>query len=35
VDPNRAEYERRIKAMNRNRLDPDPEWWPDMTKEMR
>jgi hypothetical protein len=35
VEPSRAEYERRIKAMNKNRLDPDPEWWPDATKEMR
>jgi hypothetical protein len=35
IEPSRAEYERRIKAMNKNKLDPDPEWWPDVTKEMR
>ena len=31
----RAEYERRIRAMYKNRLYPDPEWWPDDTREMR
>jgi hypothetical protein len=29
------EYERRIKQLYKNKLDPDPEWWPDITKEVR
>lgn len=35
IEPSKSEYERRIKAMNKNKLNPDPEWWPDVTKEMR
>jgi hypothetical protein len=35
VTGSQAEYERRIRAMYKNRLDPDPEWWPDDTREMR
>jgi len=31
----REEYERRIKQLYKNKLDPDPEWWPDVTKEVR
>ena len=29
------EYERRIKQLYKNKLNPDPEWWPDTTKEVR
>jgi hypothetical protein len=29
------EYERRIKQLYKNKLDPDPEWWPDSTREVR
>lgn len=35
VKGGQAEYERRIRAMYKNRLDPDPEWWPDETREIR
>lgn len=35
VEGSKAEYERRIKQLYKNRLDPDPEWWPDQTKEVR
>ena len=35
VKGSRQEYERRIKALYKNRLDPDPEWWPDETHEIR
>jgi hypothetical protein len=35
VKGSKQEYERRILAMNKNRLDPDPEWWPDELGEMR
>jgi hypothetical protein len=35
VKGSRAEYERRIRALYKDRLDPDPEWWPDDTREMR
>ena len=31
----REEYEKRIKQLYKNKLDPDPEWWPDVTKEVR
>ena len=31
----KAEYETRIKQLYKNKLNPDPEWWPDVTKEMR
>ena len=29
------EYERRIKQLYKNKLNPDPDWWPDTTKEIR
>jgi hypothetical protein len=29
------EYETRIKHLYKNKLKPDPEWWPDITKEVR
>ena len=35
VKGNQEEYERRIRALYKNRLDPDPEWWPDETHEIR
>lgn len=35
VEGSKEEYERRIKQLYKNRLNPDPEWWPDVTKEMR
>jgi hypothetical protein len=35
VAGSKAEYERRIKQLYKNRLNPDPEWWPDVTKEVR
>jgi hypothetical protein len=35
VKGSKEEYERRIKALYKNRLDPDPEWWPDQTREVR
>ena len=35
VDGSKQEYERRIKALYKNRLDPDPDWWPDETREIR
>jgi hypothetical protein len=35
VKGSKQEYERRIKALYKNRLDPDPEWWPDETHEIR
>ncbi len=28
-------YENRIKQLYKNKLNPDPEWWPDITKEVR
>jgi hypothetical protein len=31
----KEEYEKRIKQLYKNKLDPDPEWWPDVTKEVR
>jgi len=35
VEGSKAEYESRIKQLYKNRLNPDPEWWPDVTKEVR
>jgi hypothetical protein len=35
VKGSKEEYERRIKQLYKNKLDPDPEWWPDVTKEVR
>jgi hypothetical protein len=35
VKGSKKEYENRIKQLYKNRLAPDPEWWPDITKEMR
>lgn len=35
VKGSKEEYERRIKKLWENKLDPDPEWWPDITKEVR
>ena len=31
----KSEYEKRIKQLYKNKLNPDPEWWPDTTKEVR
>jgi hypothetical protein len=35
VQGSKEEYEKRIKLLYKNKLDPDPEWWPDSTKEVR
>jgi hypothetical protein len=35
VKGSKEEYEKRIRQLYKNRLDPDPEWWPDLTKEIR
>ena len=35
VEGSKAEYERRIKQLYKNKLNPDPDWWPDTTKEVR
>lgn len=35
VKGSKEEYESRIKKLYKNRLDPDPDWWPDVTKEVR
>lgn len=35
VKGSQAEYESRIKRLYKNKLDPDPDWWPDVTKEVR
>lgn len=35
VKGSKEEYESRIKRLYKNKLDPDPEWWPDVTKEVR
>ncbi len=35
VKGSKQEYEQRIQALYKNRLDPDPEWWPDETHEIR
>jgi len=34
VQGSREEYERRIRALYRDRLDPDFDWWPDTTREL-
>jgi hypothetical protein len=31
----RGEYERRIQALYKNRLEPQFDWWPDSTRELR
>jgi len=35
VTGSKDEYERRIKQLWKNKLTPDPEWWPDATREVR
>jgi hypothetical protein len=35
VGGSKDEYENRIKQLYKNKLNPDPEWWPDTTKEVR
>ena len=35
VKGSKAEYETRIKQLYKNKLNPDPDWWPDVTKEVR
>jgi hypothetical protein len=35
VEGGKEEYEKRIKQLYKNKLNPDPEWWPDTTKEVR
>ena len=35
VRGSKEEYEKRIKQLWKNKLNPDPEWWPDETKEVR
>lgn len=35
VKGSKQEYESRIKQLWKNKLTPDPEWWPDITKEVR
>lgn len=35
VKGSKDEYEQRIKQLYKNKLNPDPEWWPDVTKEVR
>ena len=35
VEGGKEEYETRIKQLYKNKLNPDPEWWPDTTKEVR
>jgi hypothetical protein len=35
VKGSKEEYEKLIRQLYKNRLDPDPEWWPDLTKEIR
>jgi hypothetical protein len=35
VKGSKEEYESRIKRLYKNKLDPDPDWWPDVTKEVR
>jgi hypothetical protein len=35
VEGGKDEYEKRIKQLYKNKLNPDPEWWPDTTKEVR
>ena len=35
IEGSKDEYESRIKQLYKNKLNPDPEWWPDVTKEVR
>jgi hypothetical protein len=35
VEGSKEEYEKRIRQLYKNKLDPDPEWWPDTTNEVR
>jgi hypothetical protein len=35
VKGSKEEYEQRIKQLYKNKLNPDPDWWPDITKEVR
>lgn len=35
VKGSKEEYETRIKQLYKNKLNPDPDWWPDITKEIR
>jgi hypothetical protein len=35
VKGSKQEYETRIKQLYKNKLNPDPDWWPDVTKEVR
>jgi hypothetical protein len=35
VEGSKMEYESRIKQLYKNKLNPDPDWWPDITKEVR
>ena len=35
VTGSRDEYQRRILQLWDNKLTPDPEWWPDVTREVR
>jgi hypothetical protein len=35
VKGSKEEYETRIKQLYKNKLNPDPDWWPDITKEVR
>ncbi len=35
VQGSKEEYESRIKSLYKNKLDPDPDWWPDQTREIR
>ncbi len=35
VEGSKEEYETRIKQLYKNKLNPDPDWWPDITKEVR
>lgn len=35
VEGSKTEYETRIKQLYKNKLNPDPSWWPDTTKEVR
>ena len=35
VQGSKEEYESRIKRLYKNKLDPDPDWWPDQTGEVR
>jgi hypothetical protein len=35
VEGSKEEYENRIKQLYKNKLNPDPDWWPDVTNEVR